>query len=258
MKYIYISSSNVAKYTGHNKYESLEKTVNELLSKNGIQDRYVPKSNVEEKLVELSKDQLTALKKELKLSPESCLQQVEASIKANVMAGSYSATLTEQQSKALIDEKLTDKPILSLVSDGIKQDLRMRRGNIKENTNLNTIQKKKNIQINQRNSRMYTKELYRCDDYCIVMRGKVDGQSDDSIIESKNRTRCLFKELREYERVQLECYMYLTGLHKALLTEHYNDTEHCIEYIHHDGFWLDCVDRVVEFMERHVRPYLSE
>ena len=58
MRYIYISSSNVAKYTGHNKYQSLEKTVNELLSKNGIKDVYVPKSNVEDTLSTLSKEKL--------------------------------------------------------------------------------------------------------------------------------------------------------------------------------------------------------
>ena len=47
MKYIYLRSSDIAKLTGHNKFDTLEKTVNELLSRNNIQDRYVPKSNIE-------------------------------------------------------------------------------------------------------------------------------------------------------------------------------------------------------------------
>ena len=75
---------------------------------------------------------------------------------------------------------------------------------------------------------MYTRELYRCDDYCILLKGKVDGIAGDTVVETKNRTRRLFKELREYERVQLECYMYLTGYQKAILTEHYNDTNHLL------------------------------
>ena len=90
---------------------------------------------------------------------------------------------------------------------------------------------------------MYTKER-RCDDYVIVLRGKVDGHStgedgEGTVIESKNRTKKLFMELREYERVQLECYM-LTGYNKALLTEHYNETENCSEYSH-DSEFLKCV-----------------
>ena len=67
MKYIYLRSSDLAKLTGHNKYQSLEKTVNELLSRNGIQDRYVPKSNIEEKLIQMNEEQLVDLRKELNL-----------------------------------------------------------------------------------------------------------------------------------------------------------------------------------------------
>ena len=89
---------------------------------------------------------------------------------------------------------------------------------------------------------MYTKELYRCDEYVIVLRGKVDGQIlDDSgegiIIESKNRTRKLFKELRDYEQVQLEAYMYRTGFSKDIFTEHSTDNEFCIEFSHNESFW---------------------
>ena len=47
MKYIYLRGSDLAKLTGHNKFDTLEKTVNELLSRNGIAERYVPKSNIE-------------------------------------------------------------------------------------------------------------------------------------------------------------------------------------------------------------------
>ena len=67
MKYITITSSNVAKYTGHNKYEPLEKVVNQLLSKNGIKDIYIPKSNLEEALLQLTPSQLTILREELHL-----------------------------------------------------------------------------------------------------------------------------------------------------------------------------------------------
>ena len=263
MKYITITSSNLAKYTGHNTYETTEKTVNQLLTKCGIEDRYVPKTNTEESLLQLLPDELTKLKQELQLHDSVSIQQVESAIKSQIMSQSYSASLTEEQSKQSIDQKIQDKPILQQVSLGIKQDLRMRRGNIKEQQNLNKIQTTKHIKIDQRNSKMYTKELYRCDDYVIILRGKVDGQStgedgEGIIIESKNRTKQLFKRLRSYEQVQLEAYMFLTGYQKALLTEHYNDTEHCIEYQHNEEFWHGCLQKTIDFMNTHIKPYLQE
>ena len=32
---------------------------------------------------------------------------------------------------------------------------------------------------------MYTKELVRTDKYCIILKGKVDGISDDTVIEAR-------------------------------------------------------------------------
>jgi len=258
MKYIYLRSSDLAKLTGHNKFQSLEKTVNELLSRNGIQDRYVPKSNIEEQLVQLTTDQLITLKQELNLPNESSLSQIETVIKSTIMGNSYSGTLTEEESKKRVDDKLEGKAILQSLKVGIKQDLQMRRGNIKEDSNLNSIQKKKGIQIQQRNSKMYTKELYRSDKYCLIIRGKVDGMSDGTIVETKNRTKYLFKELRPYEQVQLECYMFLTGLEYALLTEHYNDDSNCIQYTHDEEFWSSCMDKVIQFIDTHIAGYLEE
>jgi len=259
MKYITITGSNLAKYTGHNKYQTLDKNINELLSKNGIRDRYVPKSNLEEKLMSLSPEQLRNLKQELNIPEGTTLHSVESLIKSQIMKNSYSSTLTEEQSKQLVDQQIQDKPMLQLVQQSMKQDLQIRRGNIKESSNLNKIQSQIKMDITERNSRMYTKELYRCDDFCILVKGKVDGiVGSDTVIESKNRTKRLFKEIRDYERVQLECYMYLTGYSKSILTEHYNDTECCLEYSHDEDFWRQCIENTVQFVTTYIKPFLDE
>ena len=52
----------------------------------------------------------------------------------------------------------------------LKKIYRMRRGNVKESNNIDKLQKKQNIQVVERNSKMYTKELVRTDKYCIVLR----------------------------------------------------------------------------------------
>ena len=49
-------------------------------------------------------------------------------------------------------------PTLSKCLEGsVKQDLRMKRGNVKENKNLDKTQMKRNITINCRHSKMYEK-----------------------------------------------------------------------------------------------------
>ena len=136
----------------------------------------------------------------------------------------------------------------------IEKDLRIRRGNVKESNNLDKLQKKQNIQVVERNSKMYTKELVRTDRYCIVLRGKVDGMNGDTIIEAKSRRNKLFMELRDYERVQLEAYMFLTGMKKAVLTEYYNEESCIIEYNHNEGFWQGCVASTIEFIDTYIVP----
>ena len=142
----------------------------------------------------------------------------------------------------------------------IQHDLQMRRGNIKETQNLNHIEKKTKKVITQRNSKLYSKNLYTDPEerYTLVLKGKVDGQSDGSIIETKNRTKRLFKVLRPYEQVQLEGYMYLTGFNKATLTEHYNEDSFEIDYCHDPEFWSECIRNIVDFMNTHIVPHLQE
>ena len=258
MKYIYLRTSDLAKLTGHNQYNSLESTVNEILSRNGIQDVYVPRSNIEASLVKLTQDQLSELKRELQIPDTTSLSSVEQIIRSTIVNQSLSSHLSEDQSKQLISDKVSGKPVLQMIEQGMKQDLRMKRGNVKESSNLDKIQSKTGKVIQERNSRMYVKQLHRTETYCLIVRGKVDGLSDGTIIESKNRTRRLFQTIREYEQVQLEGYMFLTGFTKALLTEHYNDTECCLDYTHDPVFWESCKDSIIEFIDTHIAPHITE
>ena len=255
---IVLTCSELSKYTGHNKYDAKNIVIDKLLKRCGIQDCYIPKSNIEQSLVELDPKELLQLKNELKLPVSTSVLDIEKIVKQKIMSSSYNPNISESQSKDLIDMHVKNNPIMKKISHSIKQDLQMRRGNIKENKNLDKIQSKQNIAITKRNSCMYTKPLYSCEDYTILLRGKIDGQTDDTIIESKNRTNRLFYELRPYERVQLESYMFLTGMKKAILTEHYNKTENCIEYTHNKDFWDDCVEKTISFIDTYIKPHITQ
>ena len=268
MKYLYVTCSELAKLTGHNQFEPLSKTVNLFLNKFGLKSTYVPKSNIEDGLSSLSEEKLNNLKQELgklmgrELSiPISYVEKekeyLEECIKKYIVYPTQSSNLTEQQSKELLSSKVMNNGVLQDMSQFIEKDLRMRRGNIRESKNLNTLQTKQNIQVKERNSRMYTKELLRTDNYCVILRGKVDGVSGDTVVEAKNRRSRLFMTLKDYERVQLEAYMFLTGYPKSILTEHFNEESNQIEYSHDEQFWSDCISSVERFMDTHVAPNIE-
>ena len=65
------------------------------------------------------------------------------------------------------------------------------------------------------------RKVYENENFSISIGGKIDGinKSSGTIIEIKNRIHKLFYELRNYEKVQLMCYIYLFGLEKGHLVE---------------------------------------
>ena len=83
----------------------------------------------------------------------------------------------------------------------------------------------------------------------------MDGISDDYIIETKNRTKRLFNHIPDYEKVQLETYMFLSGLNKAIHIEHYNENSNEIEYIHNETFWNECVNKIKEFIDTNIKEH---
>jgi hypothetical protein len=63
MKTIKQQASNIAKLTGHKKFETKEKTIHSILNFNKIKKIHVPKSNIKETLLKLDKETLKKIKK---------------------------------------------------------------------------------------------------------------------------------------------------------------------------------------------------
>ena len=145
-------------------------------------------------------------------------------------------------------------PTLKCLESAVKQDIRMKRGNIKENSNLDKTQAKRNIIIKERNSKMYERELYNDPEgkFNIVIKGKVDGMNDDCVVETKNRTKRLFNSIPDYEKVQLNSYMFLTDKEKSLQIECYNETQNSTEYPLDKLFWEYCCKEIIEFVKRDI------
>ena len=260
MKSIVVIASELSVITGHNKYEKPQKVIDKILNRNKIVKRYIPKSKIEEQLLTLDEKKLESIKTELKLDNTATLKQIEDTIKQQVISKSLNENISEDESNKKMNDALKSMPVLNKCLDNsVEQDLRMKRGNIKENSNLNKTQIKQNIVIEKRNSQMYEKELYTDLDriFSIIIRGKCDGEiKDECIVETKNRSKRLFNMIPDYEKVQLNAYMFLTNKEKSLHIECYNEEQNSTEYDFDKFFWDDCSEKIVNFINENVACYL--
>jgi hypothetical protein len=89
--------------------------------------------------------------------------------------------------------------------------------------------------------------------FLVYIGGKIDGinDADGSIIEIKNRMHKLFYQLREYEKVQLMCYIYLRKQEKGYLVEalkKFAETSvNIIEVNYDDEYMMKILQKIEEF-----------
>lgn len=73
--------------------------------------------------------------------------------------------------------------------------------------------------------------------------GRVDAMKEDgTIVEIKNRVKRLFMKVPEYERVQILCYMHLTGAARGLLVEAFRG-EHCVHAVSSDAVLWEAIEK---------------
>lgn len=125
-------------------------------------------------------------------------------------------------SKELLMKKIQDlnEKDKKEITESIKNLSNTRFGIKNEDDITKMIEKKMNIQIVKDNAYV-KKKIIENEFFSIQIGGKIDGinKQDGSIIEVKNRMKKLFLELRDYEKVQLMCYLYLFDSPKGFLVE---------------------------------------
>jgi len=257
----YIIASELAKITGHNTFDikklgeeiANNKLKEEILVRSGLLKKDIPKTNIERKLSVLENDKIESLKKDFKAKD---IKDLSIKIKKDIIDESLNTNLKEEESRDKIIEKVKGKEILNNdLLDEINQDLGINRGIVRENYNLNIVEKKENKLIKERNNILYNKILYKCECFKIVLRGMVDGVCEDSIVETKNRKHRLFNKIPDYEKVQLNAYMFLTDKNKVKHTEHYNNTYNIIEYEYDNIFWNECKQNIITYVTLNFQDY---
>jgi hypothetical protein len=206
-----INISQIAIITGDNPYQSKRDYLIDFWKKYDKNDyeEYVNrtkfiKENDKDKINNISKKNNIDIKKELK----DCLETKD---------------LTElNKKKSIIYDKLND------LSKDEKKEITKSIENITNTTfgttNENDITK---LYENITSQNFIKDDIYKKKKiitnnlFSIYIGGKIDGISEDkkTIIEIKNRVKCLFYKLREYEKVQIISYMYLFNVKNGNLVE---------------------------------------
>ena len=97
------------------------------------------------------------------------------------------------------------------------------------------------------------KKIFESNDFNIYIGGKIDGINTDStrIIEIKNRVNRLFYTLRDYEKVQIMCYIYLFGVEEGHLVEAFRKkdmTEINIIDVQYDKIYMEyIIKKIISF-----------
>jgi len=97
------------------------------------------------------------------------------------------------------------------------------------------------------------KKIIESSNFSVCIGGKIDGINNDTetIIEIKNRMHKLFYDLREYEKVQLMCYMYLLNKKNGHLVEAIKKltetTINIIEIEYDENYMNSILQKIEEF-----------
>jgi len=97
------------------------------------------------------------------------------------------------------------------------------------------------------------------DNISFYLGGKIDGlcMENGSIIEIKNRVNKLFYELRDYEKVQLMCYLFIFKTQKGHLVEAFkkkDGTDINVIELDYDESFMNCIkEKILLFMNYFVQ-----
>jgi hypothetical protein len=227
VKRVVIKASDVAACIGLNPYKPASEVRDELWKK------YWPetfdgqtKSDEAEEALEKSVQSQKILAQALSFKAKNSTQAQENYEKA--------------RSKIDSDETLSSKDRVKII-DHLRSKCYTTHGTRSEDRTAEKVSEETGVTLLRDNS-FYSLALLEDEEVEVVVTGKIDrievaADGSRTLVEIKNRTRCLFKSLREYENVQIQVYLHMLGLVRAKLVEQYNNKTNTIEVMVDEELW---------------------
>lgn len=231
MRRIIINASDVAALAGYNPYTTKDQAMIKVLHRNPFlcpnKEVKIYSSYVEEKLSRLPVEE----KKEINLLLDGVKNSLQKSIEES----------QEEQSRKIIKEIIKTTPSLAFLEDCMEQDIRIKRGILREKGSLNNLLCKSNDVLHI---------LYIGHD--VWIHGRIDGLTDNgTIVETKNRRSRFFEEIPLYEKVQMEVYMKMLNKEECLHVQNFNGEQKQVLYKKDPTLFSDCTEKVLDFIKNY-------
>ena len=249
MKQVCLYASELSIITRHNRYENISKIIYKIWEKNFNDDL----KNLEKLLL----DQNVSISKIE--NNDECIERITKSYNID-LKDHINTCLKTKDVQSLSDNQ---ENIIKKCQNMNHDDLSKLKSSIisKTNTNFGTrfegnsieiYQQKFNTQVNL-TTKFFKKKIGSSNNIDWFMGGKIDGITNDKIlIEVKNRTKKLFYNLRDYEKVQVMVYLKILDLKKAHLVESLKNNKEEMNMIEIDfdaDFWKqEILKKIVLFI----------
>lgn len=140
-------------------------------------------------------------------------------------------------------------------------------GTLKEENAVEMYENKYNVKLDtsQQFNKRYLKEISKNSQFDWYICGKVDGlyierepPYNSYIVEVKNRTKSFFSSLRDYEKTQMQLYMWILEMETTKLVEKYNNKIKVTNVPREDIYIEDILDSLNLFIQIFENKFLSD
>jgi len=220
-----IYASELAAVIGYNKYKPIDEALLEVLKRN--------KPDIYQKALNRNK------KKEININKVINDLKLE-NVVENAIKSENKVELEKIVNKFDKNDK-TEKEVISFIYKS--------RGINEEDKIVDKHEKVSKKKVNKRNSQLYKYVVNNC----ITLMGRCDGiQKDDDdknvIVEVKNRQKWFFFPI--YEKIQINVYMMMTGIHKCTFIQRLHGVDKTDTYTFDSELWEDIESRLINTYNR--------
>lgn len=131
-----------------------------------------------------------------------------------------------------------------------------RKAKNEEDDDINIFESLNSVKVSSRNEKIYVKKLDLNTEHEYYLFGSVDGIIDDEILFELKRCSSKYKgSMGAWNKPQLECLMYLTGLTQSILhkidrEKDLDDEPNSIKYNHDENYWTTLMNKFTSNLEK--------